>query len=214
LKIKILLNMIFLLVVNCLMVFSNSKFDSVEWVFSKIFGNVEVYIQSDTDLPVYYYKASTIVENRSVDEIVAAIKSFDRYPSIFPKTSVFNTLLRLDDKSYLVYALINFSPIKNRDYIILIEEYTRSVDGIIYNYIEWGPPPDTILRQYEISDSKAVRVRNITGRWTIYEQNSKVHLSFECNNHWELNVPLYFLREFEKKETANAVFSILGALKK
>ena len=115
----------------------------------------------------------------------------------------------LNNNKYLFYSLINFSPLKNRDYFIELEYYSqKSTDGNNIYILKWTPydQADKFTVFYNIK-----RVKTIYGRWIIKElDNNDVYISVEYYNDFEINAPAYIMNAIEKKSTAKAIDNLLN----
>ncbi len=201
---------IFYLIIPIISINANTFFfDNFNWVKEKKYGDIQLYSYKNDNDNITSYKAETIIKNLDVKVIYDALLDFRNYRSIFPRTIIFEKREQLNNNKYLIYSIIDFSPLMNRDYFIELEYYNEKLpdDNNIY-VLRWIPFKDAD----KFNDSNNIkRVKNIYGRWTIKElENGNLYISVEYHNDFEINVPLKILESFEKKSTAKAIDNLIN----
>ncbi len=185
--------------------FLNSQsnvFEKVAYSFDFQKDNIKLFSYMG-DKP--YYKAETILDDINAEDIIKNITDFENYPQIFKKTIKFEVTGR-ENELYKIHAVLNFNPIKNRDYYIKMRvEKTKDTA-----FIEWF----TDESEHQIQPEYR-RVKFNYGRWTIKSiDKNKTYISIEYHNDWEIDkVPKNFLTMLEKNETMNSIRELTSYLR-
>ena len=107
--------LIFIIFTTSFLLCSQSNvFEKVAYSFDFQKDNIKLFSYMD-EKP--YYKAETILNDINSEDIVKIITDFENYPKIFKKTIKFEVVGR-ENELYKIHSVLNFNPIKNRDYYI------------------------------------------------------------------------------------------------
>lgn len=175
-----------------------SVFDNVEWVKSSSDKNVTLYC-ADAGV-CNYYKTEAIVDKSygyNAKDLMAILQDYKKYQQIFVKTTAFSPV-KETNKGTVIYCRINFSPMKDRDYHILMT--ANKADDV--HMLEWKPynGMDVVKEQKD-----CIRVNHVYGRWCFKDlPGGDIHISTEYYNNWEYkNLPLKTVTPFEKNVAVN-----------
>jgi hypothetical protein len=115
----------------------------------------------------------------------------------------------MEKNKYLVYSLLDFHPLKNRDYYIIFEFAANEKENEYF--VEWYPAGEEYKNTAGVEPTKKiVRVKNIYGRWKIKNADNKIKVSVEYHNDFELNIPKQITASFEKKSTVEALNNLIS----
>lgn len=193
------LKIIFIFIFIC-SVFSSlaSVFDNVEWVKSGSYKNVTLYFAEAEDCN--YYKTEAIVDKSygyKAKDLMEILLDYNKYQQIFVKTTAFYPV-KETNKGTVIYCRIDFSPMKDRDYHILM---TANDAGNV-QVLEWKPynGMDVMGEQKD-----CLRVNHVYGRWLFKDlSDGNISISTEYYNNWQYkNLPLKTVTPFEKNVAVN-----------
>lgn len=193
------LKIIFIFIFIC-SVFSSlaSVFDNVEWVKSGSDKNVTLYFAEAEDCN--YYKTEAIVDKSygyKAKNLMEILLDYNKYQQIFVKTTAFYPV-KETNKGTVIYCRIDFSPMKDRDYHILM---TANDAGNV-QVLEWKPynGMDVMGEQKD-----CLRVNHVYGRWLFKDlPDGNISISTEYYNNWQYkNLPLKTVTPFEKNVAVN-----------
>ncbi|HOV14946.1 MAG TPA: hypothetical protein PK771_11720 [Spirochaetota bacterium] len=205
---KLLFSLFFVLFCLQNLLPSDFSFDTVNWTHNKKSSNMELYINRDDCINAY--KVERTLSNQKADKVVQNILDFKNYPNIFPRTKNFQLIKKIDDNNYFIYALIDFFPMKNRDYYIILNYKKFEDDEKTTHIISWSPPSEEYKSYYENKTKENERVNFINGRWKIIEYNNgDLYISGEIYNNWNINVSKSVLESFEKQNAFDMISNIL-----
>ena len=196
---------IFILIFTSLTFFSfGSHFDNIQWEKSREDKKVTLYYSDGEGCN--YYKTEAIVDKSygyKAADLMKIILDYEKYREIFVKTTAFYPV-KETDKGIVVYCRIDFSPMKDRDYHILMTTDSTTDTQVL----EWKP--------YNGMDVKAVekdcqRVNHVYGRWMFQDlPGGNVKLSTEYYNNWEYkNLSMKIVTPFEKDVAVNNMKAFL-----
>jgi hypothetical protein len=186
-------------------------FDNCDWKLDRISDKINLY-WVDSGYPCFY-KAETFLDKKYYGQIIGLLTDFDRYPETFPGTIKFDVLEKNRETS-LVYCLINFFPLKDREYVINAK-HCESDDG--------GQKKEWVLLWYPVEDEKNdshaenkkfKHVKKINGRWTVrMSASDRITVSVEYYNDWEVDADKGLKIPVEKKATIDALKNLIRHLK-
>jgi hypothetical protein len=196
-------NIIFIIIILLLSAFSinASLFDLIEW--EKVFelNQVSVCMQKDKKVKINFYKAEKTIAGKKAEALYKNILSFDSYPEIFPRTIMFKKVREIENNKYIMYTLVNFKPLKNRDYYLLFC-FTKKGDSYI---IEWS-----CVNEKEYPEEKnIIRANYVNGRWIIKQTEKFTTISLEVNNDFEIHMSAQNLIPYEIASTAEMLENII-----
>lgn len=175
-----------------------SPFDSVKWEKSNTDKNVTLYYANGGDCN--YYKTEAIVDKScgyKAKDLMKILLDYEKYRQIFVKTTAFSPV-KETNKGTVIYCRIDFSPMKDRDYHILMTVNDAGSTQIL----EWKPynGMDVIGEQKDCQ-----RVNHVYGRWLFKDlPDGNISVSTEYYNNWEYkNLPLKTVTPFEKNVAVN-----------
>lgn len=175
-----------------------SPFDSVKWEKSNTDKNVTLYYANGGDCN--YYKTEAIVDKScgyKAKDLMKILLDYEKYRQIFVKTTAFSPV-KETNKGTVIYCRIDFSPMKDRDYHILMTVNDAGGTQIL----EWKPynGMDVIGEQKDCQ-----RVNHVYGRWLFKDlPDGNISVSTEYYNNWEYkNLPLKTVTPFEKNVAIN-----------
>lgn len=196
---------IFILIFTSLTFFSfGSHFDNVQWEIAAKDKNVTLYSVGGDGCN--YYKTEAIIDKSygyKAEDLMNIILDYEKYQQIFVKTTAFSPV-KETNKGTVVYCRIDFSPMKDRDYHILMTKDCTSDTQTL----EWKP--------YNGLDVKATekdcqRVNHVYGRWQFKDlPDGNVKLSTEYYNNWEYkNLSMKIVTPFERDVAVNNMKAFL-----
>ncbi len=175
-----------------------SPFDSVKWEKSNTNKNVTLYYANGGDCN--YYKTEALVDKScgyKAKDLMKILLDYEKYRQIFVKTTAFSPV-KETNKGTVIYCRIDFSPMKDRDYHILMTVNDAGGTQIL----EWKPynGMDVIGKQKDCQ-----RVNHVYGRWLFKDlPDGNISVSTEYYNNWEYkNLPLKTVMPFEKNVAVN-----------
>lgn len=175
-----------------------SPFDSVKWEKSNTNKNVTLYYANGGDCN--YYKTEALVDKScgyKAKDLMKILLDYEKYRQIFVKTTAFSPV-KETNKGTVIYCRIDFSPMKDRDYHILMTVNDAGGTQIL----EWKPynGMDVIGEQKDCQ-----RVNHVYGRWLFKDlPDGNISVSTEYYNNWEYkNLPLKTVTPFEKNVAIN-----------
>ncbi|MCH5149686.1 MAG: hypothetical protein J1G30_03380 [Spirochaetales bacterium] len=190
---------IFTLIFICT-IFSSfaSPFDNVKWEKSNSDKNVTLYYANGGDCN--YYKTEAIVDKSygyKAKDLMEILLNYKKYQEIFVKTMVFSPVKETDEGT-VFYCRIDFSPMKDRDYHILMTVNDLGNTQIL----EWKPYNDADIMGEQ---KNCQRVNHVYGRWLLKDlQNGNISVSTEYYNNWKYkNLSLKTVTPFEKNVAFN-----------
>ena len=185
-------------------------FDNLNWKEEIKIKDTMIYSYKNDD-NIISYKAETIIKNHDAKLLYNTLLDFKNYPYIFPRTVTFEKKSELNNNKFLIYSIMNFSPLKNRDYFIEVQYYAKKINNDENIYIfQWEPYDEA--DKFESSNNMK-RIKKTYGRWTIKElKNNNVYISVEYHNDFEVNAPTKLLNSIKKKSTAKAIDNLLNYL--
>lgn len=191
----------FLLFFGLFPVFSESIFDSVQWVKEKEEQKITLYSQKTES--GNFYKAETITDFPNLDLLFALLTDYDEYVKIFPKTLIFAPVEEKGEAT-VVYSKVNFFPLKNRDYHILLSAKKQENHCAV---IAWQPH----IMPGNSGEKECVRVTKVYGRWIMKKlEDGKMYLSVEYHNDWKYTgISSQVTDYFEKDITVDNLKTIL-----
>jgi hypothetical protein len=180
-------------------------FDNVKWQKISEVDGITLFIQENQNSKATFYKASKIINNAKINDIYNTLMDFDNYPEVFPKIIKFEKKSIINPDKFIIYSIVDFTPLKNRDYYVELTSNKITSENKTTFIIEWHPA-QTLFPE----NIKYKRVLNINGRWTIKEGNdNNLIVSVEYFNDFEVSVLKSLIQNFEKKSTINAVKDLL-----
>lgn len=197
--------------VTCVLIFVSvaffsfgSHFDNILWEKVKADKNVTLYYADGGDCN--YYKTEAIVDKSygyKADDLMKIILDYEKYQEIFVKTTAFYPV-KETNKGTVVYCRIDFSPMKDRDYHILMTTDSTSDTQVL----EWKPYNGMDVKAAE---KDCLRVNHVYGRWMFKDlPDGNVKLSTEYYNNWEYkNLSMKIVTPFEKDVAVNNMKAFL-----
>lgn len=175
-----------------------SPFDTVKWEKSDSDKNVTLYCANGGECN--YYKTEAIADKSygyKAKDLIKILLNYEKYQEIFVKTKEFYPV-KETDKGSVIYCRINFSPMQDRDYHILM----TSTDLGDVQILEWKPynGMDVMGEQ-----KNCQRVNHVYGRWLFKDlSDGNISVSTEYYNNWKYkNLSLKTVTPFEKKVALN-----------
>lgn len=182
--------------------FSLSIFDTISW--KKVSHKNDVTLYMNNSRKIYFYKAETELNGADAEQIYDTLMHFEDYDEIFSEKFNLKRVKSMGERKLLLYAMLDISPMKIRDYYIELD-YLAAGDTFM---IEWYPASDA--HPLHRDKKKYKRVKDIYGRWTIKKlPGGRVYISVEYHNDWKVFVSQDILSYFEKKNTREAIGKIL-----
>jgi len=177
-----------------------SPFDSIEWEKVYELNGVIVFVQKNKKEKLNYYKAEKIISNKCADALYKNILDFDSYPKIFPRTTVFKKIKQLNHNKFIMYSMINFKPLKNRDYYICFEFIQNEGQYMA----EWSSVSENDFTA-EYPQKNVIRATSVNGRWNIVDNGKTTKISVELHNNFEFNMPAATLLPYEITSAAEMI---------
>ena len=171
-----------------------SIFDNVQWIKIKEKDGVILFIKKNK--LNNYYKAEKLLYSTNGDKFFTTLMNINDFSKVFPKTIIFKPVKNISSNKYLMYCQVDFKPLKNRDYYIILEYSYVNKNNIKEWIIEWYPL-DNLSDSYPVNED-LVRVKDIYGRWKIIESNNNVKISIEYFNNFNLLISKLIKEPFEK----------------
>lgn len=203
-KFKILFLLFFLRFLNA----KDFIFDKVQWFKVDEKDEISLFISTDKEKRINFYKAEKVIKDNNAYKFFLALLDFDNYPKIFPRTEVFQKVKEVSENRYIIYSIIDFSPLKKRDYFILLEYYIEKSQNDEKYILQWYPICEN--EEIKIENKNYVRVETVYGRWSIVKNIEKIKISVEYYNDFKLNVPAAFRVPFEKESTIEALNNLIS----
>ena len=186
--------------------YKEDEYAFYQWNEDELKGNIELY----TSRTGILYRVITNFKGNTAEEIVNTIMDFDQYLKIFPRTLIFEPVIKFTENHYIIHIVADFHPIKNRTYIIELKSYQKDDEYVI----EWFPP-QTSHNYKLIQDPKCITVDKIYGRWVIRKNNDDtINILAEFNNDWKLNIPRGLIIPFEKTAAINTMIDLVKYMNK
>jgi hypothetical protein len=199
----IILTLIFL---NIFFIYSTETiFDNVNWEKVSEVDGITLYMQENKNSKATFYKASKIINNAKINDIFNTLMDLDNYPFIFHKIIKFEKKFIINPDKFIVYSILNFSPLKNRDYYVELTRNKMIFDNKTTYIVEWHPT-QTVYPE----NKNYKRAFNINGRWILKEGNdNNIIVSVEYYNDFEIPALKSLIQNFEKISTINALKDLL-----
>jgi hypothetical protein len=200
LKYKIIILLLFL---NSLVY--SSIFDNVNWQYHGARKNIKLFKTCDR-----LYKVETILNHNNIEDIVSYLTTRETYLKIFPKTKEYKKIKQLNKNKFIIYEIINFSPLKSRDCFFELEINNYKNEYII----EWGPTKKKIKHK-NFKNSDYIRVNDIYGRWKIKKiDNKSIYISIEFYSDFKIEIPTALLLSIEREESFKILKNLENFLNK
>ena len=168
------------------------SFDSLNWTYYKKSNDMDLFINRENK-EINAYRVKKTLFNLNGEELVKNIMNFENYSDIFPKTKKFKLIKEIDKNCYLMYSIINFHPLKDRDYYIILNYDKVENNGQVIHTISWHPITENYKAFFDNKTKENERVFFINGRWQIVEyEDGKLTISAEMYNNWKINVSSYY----------------------
>ncbi len=191
---------------------SDFSFDSINWKYNKKSSDMDLYVYSEESCNAY--KVEKMITNFNAEKIAQNILDFENYQKIFPRQKKFDIVKKLNDNFFLIYGIIDFFPIKNRDYYVLFNYREIEDDEKKIYLITWYPATNEYKEYYEAKTKENERAYFINGRWKIVDyKNGEVYISAEIHNDWRINVSKSVLEGFEKQNAFDMLANVLNYTK-
>lgn len=185
-------------------------FDNCKWQGHKKNEMIDLY-WIDKGYPCFY-KAETIVDGKYYDDIIGILTNFEKYPEVFSGTIKFDVLEKKDNV-FLIYCLINFFPLKNRDYLINAKYNEDTDDKNLKSWTLLWYPTGNGYNAGKVLNDKFKHVKKVNGRWTVRMlDDNKLKISVEYHNDWEVDANKDIKISIEKTATVNALKNLLKHL--
>ena len=181
-----------------------SHFDNIQWEKAKSDKNVTLYCVGGANCN--YYKTEAIIDKSygyKAEDLMNIILDYEKYQQIFVKTTAFCPV-KETNKGTVVYCRIDFSPMKDRDYHILMTKDCTSDTQTL----EWKPYNGIDVKTTE---KDCQRVNHVYGRWQFKDlPDGNVKLSTEYYNNWEYkNLSMKIVTPFERDVAVNNMKAFL-----
>lgn len=202
---------LFFLLIATLSYSKESIFDKVHWIKVEEKNSISLFMQKEKNSGTNYYKAEKTLNNCDSEAFFNSLLDFVNYPKIFPRTEVFDKIKKIDKNCFIIYSVINFSPLKNRDYFIILEyDIEKKSENSKKYIVQWRPLPNDEEKDLICTDKDYVRAKKVFGRWTVEEINNYTKISVEYYNDFNLNFSPLFTTPLEKKSTIEALNNLIN----
>lgn len=201
---KQILSFMFILCFICQIESETSIFDKCEWKEHLLEDNIELYW--NTSSYPCFYKAETTINDSYYDDVLNTLLDFGNYKKIFPGTEKFDVLEK-QGNSFLIHCILNFFPLKNREYVICLKYFEQENNPSML--IEWNSVDNALARKF-LNNKKYKLIKSVNGRWKIFKTSeNKIMISLEYYNDWEIEADNDLMILLEKKSTITSMKNLL-----
>ena len=192
------------------LIHGQNHFDNSDWQVSKKQNDITLYTVVGEN--GNYYKSETTFKpgkTMKAADLMNALNDYKQYLEIFKKVLTFEPVLELESGT-VMYTKIDFFPMKNRVYYIILNTTFQDEQHIMY----WEPYP--LSQPITPVEKGCILVSQIAGRWIIRDNpDGTIYVSNEYHNNWEYrNLSIKTARPFEENITIKNLALLLEYMEK